>query len=392
MLAATGVLTACAAPNPSGTASPSLESETRRPSAAATGSATPATATDAARGLMRFATMRTIRASHSATLLEDGRVLLAGGCVEHSCEGITAETELLDPASAESAPGPAMTEPRVGHGSVVLPDGRLFVIGGFGEGSVTATTEFLDPGAEAFTPGPSMAEPRADPTALLLDDGTVLVAGGFDGRSPLASAEIFDPASNTFRATGSLGIARTSQVGLVLADGRVLVAGGNAGTDGGSGSDVQATAELYDPATETWVATGDMTVRRYKHAGVLLDDGRVLIVGGSDERDGRGVYRSAELYDPATGAFTATGDMAAGRYKIEDAVARLDDGRVLIAGGAAAAEIFDPATRTFTAVPGDADAGWSFATAVVLPDRSVLVAGGYDLTITLTDQIARYVP
>ncbi len=393
-LALVPALVGCASPpDPSAFVSSSPVSVPTGSSSHAPGSPRPGPGESTVPGvLVPIGTMASIRASHSATVLPDGRMLLAGGCVEHSCEGITADTELFDPASATSAPGPVMTEARVGHGSVVLPDGRLFLIGGFGPDSVTATTEFLDPSAGTFSAGPPMSEPRADPTALLLDDGTVLVAGGYDGRRPTAGAEIFDPATNTFRPTGSLGTARASHVSVLLHDGTVLVAGGNAGADGGSGSAVQATAELYDPKSGSWTATGDMTARRHKHAGVTLRDGRVLVVGGSDERDGRGVYRSAEIFDPKSGTFRATAEMALGRYKIEDAVVRLADGRVLVAGGAGRAELFDPATATFSTVPGGADAGWSFAVAVVLPDGSVVVSGGYDATITLTDQVARYVP
>jgi hypothetical protein len=132
-----------------------------------------------------------------------------------------------------------------------------------------------------------------------------------------------------------------------------------------------------------------MTTRRHKHAAVALDDGRVLVVGGSDERDGRGVYASAELFDPATGTFTATADMTAPRYKLDDAVVRLPDGRVLVAGGGRQADVFDPATGTFTAVPGTIGESYSFAGAVALGD-AVLVTGGYDASIDVTAGVWRY--
>lgn len=339
-----------------------------------------------------YSSLLTTRAGHSATLLADGRVLVAGGCVEDSCEGITSGTELVDVATRVSVAGPEMTEPRVGHVTVALPDGRLFIVGGFGPSRVTASTEVFDPETGAFAPGPAMSAPRADPTAVLLRDGTVLVAGGWDGSGPLATAEIYDPSRRAFRTTGALAVARAGQVSEVLADGRVLVAGGNAGTDGAADAAVQASAEIYDPATGAWTPTGDMTVRRHKHAGVLLRDGRVLIVGGSDERDGQGRYRSAEIYDPTTGVFTATGDMLLARYKIQDAVVPVGDGLVLVAGGASSGELFDPSTGQFRPVGGAANLGWSFGAAVPLRDGTVLVSGGYDDTIALTDAVSRYVP
>jgi len=383
----------CGGSIPSGPASnvPSVGVPTATASSeapASSGATSSATATGA---LEPFGSLLATRASHSATLLADGRVLIAGGCVELSCEGVTAGTERVDAASGTSSVGPVMTEPRGGHVAVPLPDGRLFIVGGFGPNSVTASTEFFDPSTGAFRAGPEMAEPRADPTALLLDDGTVLVAGGFDGRRPLASAEVFDPTTNDFRPTGSLATARAGQASALLVDGRVLVAGGNAGADRGTGTAVQATAEVYDPGAGTWKATGEMTIRRHKHAAMRLDDGRVLVAGGSDERDGRGVYRSAEVYEPASGTFTATGEMVAPRYKIQDAIVRLADGRVLLGRRRHDGRDLRPSTGSFEAVPGDAEAGWSFAAAVRLPDGSVIVSGGYDDTITLTDQILRYV-
>jgi Galactose oxidase, central domain/Kelch motif len=225
------------------------------------------------------------RAAHSASLLPDGRVLVAGGCTEASCEGVTATTEIIDPATGTSEASRDMIEPRVGHSAVTLQDGRILLVGGFGARDVLATTELFDPASGQFAAGPVMAEPRSGGTTVVLQDGSVLVAGGYDGSVALATAEIMDPAATEFRATGSLTQARSSNVGVVLQDGRVLVAGGDA--TGTTGSVLNG-AELFDPATEMWTPTGSMTVRRHKHGAVTLNDGRVLIVGGSDERDGGG--------------------------------------------------------------------------------------------------------
>ncbi len=282
-----------------------------------------------------------------------------------------------------------MLEPRVGQAAVTLPDGRILLIGGFGPSTVLRSTEIFDPAAGAFTPGPELSGPRTDAVAILLGDGSLLVAGGYDGDVALASAELLDPAATAFKPTGSMATARTSHVGALLPDGRVLVTGGSlAGTTG----EVLATTEVYDPATGSWSTTGPMSTRRHKTAAVALDDGRVLVVGGSDERDGRGRYRSAELYDPASGTFALTAGMATARYKLAAAVVRLLDGRVLIAGGASTAEIFDPATGQFEVVDGDDVEGFSFATATRADDGSVVIAGGYDDTITLTDQALRFMP
>src|SRR6185295_17226835 len=109
------------------------------------------------------------------TTLRDGRVLIAGGCTEDSCEGITATTELLDPATGASTPGPNMLQARVSHAAMPLPDGRVLIIGGFQPGTETTTTEVFDPATNAFAAGPDLLEPLADPVAILLGDGSILV-------------------------------------------------------------------------------------------------------------------------------------------------------------------------------------------------------------------------
>jgi Kelch motif/Galactose oxidase, central domain len=329
------------------------------------------------------------RAAHTATLLPDGRLLIAGGCVQDSCEGITATTELLDPATGATTPGPNMLQRRVSHVAVPLSAGRVLMIGGFQEGTVLDSTEIYDPAANAFSAGPDLLEPLADPVVFVLGDGSTLVAGGYSGGASLATAELLDPPLKAFRSTGAMSTARSAHGGAMLADGRVIVIGGNSRGDVGT---VLATAEIYDPETGTWTATGDMTAPRHKLAAVALADGRVLVVGGSNQQDAFGQYKTAEIYDPASRTFAPTGDMAARRYKISGSVVRLDDGRVLVAGGSRRAEVFDPASASFQLVGGEANTTFNFSTASLLPDGSVLVCGGYNSGIHLTDQVLRFVP
>ena len=385
---------AVAACQPSVVASPS--SAAAPPSSAAPSSAAapppsahPGTSASTTGSLALIGRLGTLRAAHTATTLPDGRVLIAGGCTEDSCEGITATTELLDPVTGTSTPGPNMLQPRVGQAAVSLWDGRVLMIGGFQPGRETATTELFDPATNTFSAGPNLLEPLADPVAILLRDGSVLVAGGFSNHASVTTTELLDPGITAFRATGSLSTPRSSHGGALLLDGRVIVIGGN--TRGDSGT-VLASAEIYDPTTGAWSATGDMSVRRHKLAVVALADGRVLALGGSNERDAFGQYRTAEIFDPATGSFMATGEMAARRYKVSGAVLRLRDGRVLVAAGSRRAEIYEPDAGAFEGVDGDADTGFNFSAAALLPDGSVLVSGGYDEEIHLTDQILRFVP
>ena len=240
--------------------------------------------------------------------------------------------------------------------------------------------------AGTFVATGSMGAARAGATATLLPDGRVLVAGGTsDGKASLGSAELYDPRSETFSATGSMVTPRVSATAVLLADGRVLVAGGNRG-DGNAGIAALASAELYDPQTGMFTATGSMQIARVFCTMTVLADGRVLLAGGSNEHD-RLELASAELYDPATGSFVATGSMATGREGA--AAALLPDGRVLVAGGAisintdtgtftSSAELFDPQTGTFGPT-GSMATALEWRSATLLIDGRVLVAGGRGL-------------
>jgi hypothetical protein len=178
-----------------------------------------------------------------------------------------------------------------------------------------------------------------------------------------------------------------------LSDGRVLITGGHRGRH--SAIVIYDGAELYDPRTGTFAATGSMTVRRHKHDAVLLADGRVLVTGGSDERDDAAAYASAETYDPATATFTTIGDMPTVRYKHVGTSVLLLNGDVLLGGGARNAVLYDPRRNRFSTVPGDLGTGILcrlFATATRLRDGSVLITGGYGVGENVSDRAWLYRP
>ncbi len=178
------------------------------------------------------------RAYHSATLLLDGRVLIAGG--DETSEGLNPlkSAELYDPASGTFAPTGSMIRPREGQSATLLADGKVLVAGGEaapgpqGNGMAApwlpdASAEIYDPGTGQFARTGSMEGARAGQGAVLLRDGRVLVAGGDDEtRAPLDSAELYDPGTGRFVKTGSMVTARDCASFTLLADGRVLVAGG----------------------------------------------------------------------------------------------------------------------------------------------------------------------
>ncbi len=267
------------------------------------------------------ATPGAIRSYHSATRLGDGRVLVAGGQGREGSGEATATTEFYLPTTGTWAAGAALGAARYGHTATLLPDGRVFVAGGAPTtrlADIAASTEIFDPATGRWTTAAPMRVPRLGHTATLLRDGQILVAGGTQGvTSNSALAEVYNPATNRWVDAGSLIVPRRGQVAVLLNDGQVLVAGG--GNDGGP----TATAERYDPVRNTWFAVGAMAVARYGHTLTLLPDGRVLAAGGRTA--------IAELYDPATERWAAAPSLAASREA--HAATLLLDGAVLVVGG-----------------------------------------------------------
>ncbi|MGB2620784.1 MAG: kelch repeat-containing protein [Candidatus Acidiferrum sp.] len=328
--------------------------------------------------IAEIASMHIPRASHSATLLPDGKVLIAGG---FSGSGGESEpyrtTELYDPRSGTFESAANMTIGRSGHTATLLKDGKVLIVGGWtGRYNLRRSAELYDPATNTFVRTGDMVVERAGSTATLLQDGRVLIAGGEDREEDkLVSAEIYDPATGKFTLTGSMADPRAAHTATALEDGTVLIAGGSSGHY--PAETVYRSAEIFDPATGEFTRTGALTTARHKHAAILLRSGKVLIVGGSDNRDWHGEYASAEIYDPASGTFGATDSMHTARFKIPQAVALLPNGRVLVAGGGPFAELYDEAKGTFTKVPGSLGAARFFASATLLPSGKALITGGY---------------
>lgn len=315
-----------------------------------------------------------------AATLVDGRVLITGGVgLDDQGNGTyLADSELFDPQTDTFAPTGAMTRGRDGNAAITpLLDGRVLVTGGIGQDAQgnnvgLKSAEVYDPASGTFAPTANdMASVRYFHAASRLADGRVLIVGGWGDGVRLASAEIYDPATNRFTSTGSMASARNSHTATTLQDGRVLVAGGLT-----IDAYTLDTAEIYDPATGQFTATGSLADPRFMATASLLADGRVLVGGGLDN----GAWRPhGEVYDPETGTFTQRGEIHWSRH--DHAQTSLPDGRVLFTAGLTdegetrRAERYDPATGTFTMVA-NMQLGRGRAATALLHDGRVLVAGG----------------
>lgn len=335
---------------------------------------------EAAHNPGRFMTvgmMSTARSGHQAVLLLDGRVLVVGGDLRCDQDCVLHPTaDVFDPVTGQFAPTQPMVVGRQNATASLLPDGRVLVAGGYdGNGDAMASTEVFDPVTGMFEAGPSMLSARAAHTASRLDDGRVLLVGGVGSveQGTLDTAELYDPSSGKFDRAAPLNAARSDHTATLLGDGRVLIAGGVGDLD------TLASAELYDPEADAFRPTGSMGQVRQLHAATALSDGTVLIAGGLGAED-QGQVASAEIYDPLTGKFNAVGSMAEGRNYLTATLLR--DGRVLITGGffrgevVKSSELFDPSTSAFGLAgtpthPSDAP------TATLLTDGRVLITGGY---------------
>jgi hypothetical protein len=314
------------------------------------------------------------RTAHTATLLQNGKVLIAGGdaCMFDQYYGDCplSSAEVYDSSLGAFTTTGSMSVKRVFHTATLLSNGKVLVTGGH-----DASAELYDPTSGAFAVTGSMSVGRNSHTATLLASGKVLIAGGQSVSGALATAELYDPNSGTFAATGTMAAQRSSHTATLLTNGKVLIAGGSNSTG------ELATAELYDPATGSFTAANNMVSKRAFHTATLLSTGNVLVTGGSVNKV---QLSSAEVYDVVAGSFGATtGPMIAARDS--HFAVLLANGAVLVAGGSFAsngaftAELYNTGSGTFTET-GGMGTGRALAAAVLLPlpDGRVFVSGGSD--------------
>ncbi|HVC79603.1 MAG TPA: kelch repeat-containing protein [Chloroflexota bacterium] len=291
------------------------------------------------------------RLQFTMTLLPSGQVLAIGGCRTADCSIILASAELYDPRTGTWTLTGSMHTPRVFGTATLLLDGRVLVAGGASNNSIagiTDTAEIYNPRTGGWTMTHVMGDVRGRHTATLLTNGKVLVAGGAQGTegndsgSPTKRAELYDPRTGKWSWTSSLNLAREAFTAVRLPSGEVLAASGWGPTT------ALTSAELYNPRSGTWSMTGSLHYPRNfeaSEAAVLLRTGQVLVAGGH----GNSPLASAELYSPRTGKWTLTGPMHLARG--EQTTTLLANGEVLVASGSlnfsgsiglAGAEIYYP--------------------------------------------------
>ena len=321
------------------------------------------------------------RYAGTSTLLADGRVLIVGGV--SSGNAFLALAEVYDPATNIFTNTGSPLNVRAGHTATRLRNGKVLVTGGQLPAGALASAAVYDPATGVFTATGNMTIGRQGHVAALLPNGKVLVVGGSsvgaNNTGPFASAEIYDPDTGLFTLTGSMARPKeNSLTATLLTNGKVLVTG----IEGANLANRQGKAEIYNPATGTFTATGSMLVAQPVATATLLPNGKVLFAGG-EKGDNSTVFSNVEVYDPATGLFTANGNMTSVRSR--HTATLLPNGKVLFAGGiidspyaanTASAEIYDPDTGTSTATGSMTVARMSHL-AVLLRNGKVLQLGGY---------------
>jgi uncharacterized protein YjdB len=309
--------------------------------------------------------MTTARYLHTATLLPNGKVLVAGG-EDSTIQMAIANAELYDPATGNFSATVSMAIARQGHTATLLPNGKVLMTGGYG----LASAELYDPATGSFSATGSMITARRSHTSTLLPNGKVLVTGGFgffpQGEYPLMSAELYDPTTGSFSAAGSMIVPRRSHTSTLLPNGKVLLTGGYG----------LASAELYDPATGSFNATFGTIPIRYNHTATLLPNGMVLVIGGGN----------AAITEQYFGQF-----MIAGKANSREghAATLLPNGKVLITGGCFqqtalcltlnSTELYSQVG--FSTLGNNMTTERAYHTATLLTNGKVLVVGGEYLSL-----------
>jgi N-acetylneuraminic acid mutarotase len=312
--------------------------------------------------------------NHTATLLSNGKLLVAGQTGETTVP--QSPPEVYDPVTDRwSATASMLDTLRYQSSATLLSSGKVLITGGMNNvrfPNLLATAEIYDPVAGTWSAASSFGTARAWHTTSLLPSGRVLLVGGNSNFGPgLTDVQSYDSEANRWTAVQPMRSGRFYHSATVLANGKLLVVGGFRNTT----ADQQMTsAELYDPVADSWSSAGDMLHPHGIHTATLLPSGKVLIVGGTLAAGAA----NAEIYDPASNSWSGAANMSIARSG--HAATLLTNGKVLVTGGSASAsgtssEIYDPSSDTWQAAL-NMPVARTAHTSTLMPGGVVVVVGG----------------
>jgi len=280
------------------------------------------------------APLNTARERHTATVLQSGKVLVVGGDIAvgatyySAYPEVVTSAELYDPAAGTWSAVASLIAGRTAHTATLLSNGKVLVTGGLdSNGAIVTTAEVYDPQSNAWIATGSPITPRYSHTATLLNTGKVLVAGGssYLASGPNSTAELYDPSTNTWTAAAAMPTGVAMHTATLLSDGTMVVTGGYASSGASSG------AMLFNPTTNAWSQLASMQNPREEHAATLLSSGQILVTGGYGSSAGNGTIIPSEIYTPSTNIWTSAAPLNMPRYQHSSTV--LNDGRVMVVGG-----------------------------------------------------------
>lgn len=331
------------------------------------------------RSFVPVGSLNQVRMGHTATLLANGQVLIAGGYGGYPNSGnddVLSSVEIYDPASKTFSFTGGLATARELHTATTLQNGKVLIVGGAtpiggGYTQETASAEIYDPSTGLFAPTGSLTTPRYGHTATLLPNGRVLVAGGYQNetQNSVQTVELYDPTTGTFTTTGSLSVPRGGAPATLLNDGTVLIAGGV------NSFSLWASSDLYNPSTGLFSAGASLPIPQYNHSATLLNAGTVLLAGGTTTWMGP-PWTNAMIYNPPTSSFIPVASLALARQSQTATI--LNDGTVLLVGGDSnygTAELYNPTTQMFLGA-GATEIQREEHTATLLNDGTVLIVGG----------------
>jgi hypothetical protein len=324
------------------------------------------------------------RTRHTATLLKNGKILIAGGSVEG--DDFALDEEIVDPLTGASSWAAPLHTARQDHSATLLQDGRVLVVGGYNAWLQWVTdAEIYDPQSNSWTVIPPLFPHGTAHTATLMQDGRVLIAGGcIGGYHCTEKVEIFDPRANLWIEAAPLASDRMFHTAQLLNNGRVLVAGGITAYNE---IPVDGTAILYHPETNTWSETAPMAFPRYGSQSIKLPSGDVLVAGGVvPQTDPPSMSNAVEVYDPVSNSWRTVSSLVSPRFAF--VLRLLANGQVLAIAGTRdwdccwtrdsfvrEVEMFDPATGRWQSI-GELPAPGAFSTGTQLEDGRIWITGG----------------